>query len=341
MHATSPRLRVIAALLLAPLFLGGCYGLRGSGRQHQSSSVVQFLYPDQSQPFVQPSIPTLRLPLRVGIAFVPPASSKYGYFGSDMSFPESRKAELLRQVAKEFRSLPFVEGIEIVPTTYLRPGGGFENLEQLRSMLGVDVVALIAYDQAQITNDTAWTLSYWTIVGAYVVEAQKNETYTLMEAVVYDIRSRKLLFRAPGTNTVKGHSTLIRTSEELRHDSANSFDAAAKDLTANLQSELEAFKVRIKEAPEEVHIEHKPGYSGGGAFDGVFVIVSAVMLIGPLVISHLVKPTRGSRRPTSEPPPPTGGATRVARGAVPCSRTNGRWPTRAPHSPGRENYRQY
>lgn len=341
MNSRLPRYPVFAALLLVPLLFGGCFGFRhNSGRQHQTSSVVQFLYPDQTQPFVQPSIPTLRLPLRVGIAFVPPATTKYGYFGSDMSFPESRKADLLRQVAKEFRSLPFVEGIEIVPTTYLRPGGGFENLEQLQNMLGVDVVVLIAYDQAQITNDTAWTLAYWTIVGAYVVEAQKNETYTLMEAVVYDIRSRKLLFRAPGTNKGKGYSTLVRTSEELRHDSANSFDAAAQDLTNNLKTELEAFKVRIKEAPEEVHIEHKPGYSGAGYIDGLFVIFSAVVLLGPLIVSRLVTPRRGSRPPASAPRPPVGSATRGARDAAPCLRTSGRWPIRAPHSPGRGDYRQ-
>jgi rhombotail lipoprotein len=237
MHATLPRIRVRSALLLVPLLLGGCFGWHNDSRQHQSSSVVQFLYPDQSQPFIQPSIPTLRLPLRVGIAFVPPATSKHGYYGSDQSFPESKKAELLRQVSNEFRALPFVEGIEIVPTTYLRPGGGFENLDQLRSMLGVDVVVLVAYDQAQITNDTAWSLAYWTIIGAYVVPAQKNDTFTLMEAVVYDIRSRKLLFRAPGTNTVDGHSTMVRTAEELGSDSRKSFDAAAKDLTVNLKTE--------------------------------------------------------------------------------------------------------
>ncbi len=340
MNAITPRLPVLSALSLALLLSSGCFSQMGNSRQHQSSSVVQFLYPDQAQPFVQPSIPTLRLPLRVGIAFVPPAASKYGYFGSDMSFPESKKTELLREVSKEFRSLPFVEGIEIVPTTYLRPGGGFENLEQLRSMLGIDVVVLIAYDQAQITNDTAWTLAYWTIIGAYVVPAQKNDTFTLMEAVVYDIPSRKLLFRAPGTNTVKGYSTMIRTAEELRGDSAHSLDEASKDLTKNLKVELDAFKTRIKEAPEDVHIEHKPGYSGAGAIDGVFAIVSALLLGGPLLLSRLTKSTRVPPRPASTPPRPAGNAVRAARGAAPCLRTNGRSPTPPPRSPNREGYRQ-
>lgn len=340
MHSTPPRLPVLAVLSATVLLLGGCYGFHNESKQHQSSSVVQFLYPDQTQPFVQPSIPTLRLPLRVGIAFVPPPNSKYGYFNCDVVFPESKKTELLRQVSKEFRELPFVESIEIVPTTYLRPGGGFENLDQLRGLLGVDVVVLIAYDQAQVTADTAWTLAYWTIVGAYVVEAQKNETYTLMEAVVYDIRSRKLLFRAPGTHHVKGYATLVRTTDELRHDSLNGFDGAAKDLTINLKTELEAFKLRIKEAPEEVRIEHKPGYSGAGAIDRLFAIFSAALLIGPVLLSRFARPTQVPPPPTSTPRRPAENGTRAARGPAPYSRTNGQWPTPARRSPDREDYRQ-
>jgi rhombotail lipoprotein len=278
--------------------LTGCATWRDA-RQHQSSSVVQFLYPDKDQPVVQPSIPTLRLPLRVGVAFVPPAESKYGYYGSDFSLPEAKKNELVRQITTEFKSLPFVQDIQVVPTTYLRPGGSFENLDQLRAMLGVDVMVLLAYDQAQITNDTGWSLAYWTIVGAYVAPAQKNDTHTLMEAVVYDIASRRLLFRAPGVSAIKGHSTLVRTTTDLQADSALSFNDASKNLTANLQVELESFKARIKDAPDEVHIEHKPGYSGAGAFDGAFLIFCVVTLGGPLLIARMIKsvPTRSRSTP--------------------------------------------
>jgi rhombotail lipoprotein len=278
--------------------LTGCATWRDA-RQHQSSSVVQFLYPDKDQAVIQPSIPTLRLPLRVGVAFVPPAESKYGYYGSDFSLPEAKKTELLRQIATEFKSLPFVQDIQVVPTTYLRPGGSFENLDQLRAMLGVDVMVLLAYDQAQITNDTGWSLAYWTIVGAYVVPAQKNDTHTMMEAVVYDIASRRLLFRAPGISAITGHSTLVRTTTDLQADSALGFSEASKNLSTNLQAELESFKTRIKDAPEEMHIEHKPGYSGAGAFDGAFLIFCAVALGGPMLVARTIKAT--PRRPRSTP----------------------------------------
>ena len=277
-------------LLLAAgctLVLAGCASLWRSSR-HQSSSVVQFLYPGKDQPFVQPSIPTLRLPLRVGVAFVPSTHAQGEYQAFDDTFAEAQKTGLMGEVASQFKALPFVQSIELVPTTYLRPGGSFENLDQLRAIMGIDVIALIAYDQAQNTGDTGWSIAYWTIVGAYVIPAQKNTTHTLMEAVVYDIPSRSLLFRAPGVSAVKGHGTLISNETDLRADSTQGYAAAARDLTLNLQKELDAFKVRAKAAPESIHIEHRPGFSMGlGGVEGWFAAVLALLLV-----SRLANPLR-------------------------------------------------
>ena len=206
------RLLLVTGGLVA-IALTGCFSLRNT-RHQQASSVVQFLYPDKDQPFVQPAIPTLRLPLKVGVAFVPSSVDRAGDSNHDDNFSEAQKTGLMRRIADAFRALPFVQSIEILPGSYLRPGGGFENLDQLRTLLGVDVIALVSYDQAQNSSDTAWSLSYWTIVGAYIVPAQKNDTHTLMEAVVYDIASRSLLFRAPGVSAITGNSTLLRTTAE-------------------------------------------------------------------------------------------------------------------------------
>lgn len=260
--------------------LSGCVGYWGQRRHHEASSIVQFLYPDKNQPFIQPQIPTLRLPLRVGVAFVPTgfaAGRGGGYRQMDANFTEQQKTDLMRKVAGQFKALPFVQSIELIPTTYLRPGGGFDNLDQLRSMLGIDVVALIAYDQTQTSTDTEASIAYWTIVGAYVVPAQAQATHTLMEAVVYDIPSRSLLFRAPGTSTVKGHATLLRNTSELRKDSARSLEEASAQMTAALQQELELFKVRAKDEPSTVKIEHRPGYTGG-SIDAVFTLALAGLL---------------------------------------------------------------
>jgi len=288
---------VVATLILLTFTLTGCFSNRNT-RHQQASSVVQFLYPDKTQPFVEPTIPTLRLPLRVGVAFVPPnASSNYGR--NQESFSEAQKTDLMRRIAASFKTLPFVQTIEILPATYLRSGGGFDNLDQLRQLLGVDVVALISYDQAQNSSDTAWSLAYWTIVGAYVVPAQKNDTHTLMEAVVYDIPSRSLLFRAPGVSAIKGNATLVRSAAELRADSARGLTEAATDLTLQLQHELDAFKVRVKETPETVHIEHKPGYSGAGNSGVWFGAFLGVLIAGRLLLSLpglILRPSGQSKR---------------------------------------------
>jgi rhombotail lipoprotein len=279
----TPRFIALALLALILTFLfSGCVS-HFDRRRHEANSVVQFLYPGKDLPYIQPQIPTLRLPLRVGVAFVPAGDRSTNAYAVASGISEAQKADLLRGIAAKFKALPFVQSIDLVPATYLRPGGGFENLDQLRALMGIDVIALVAYDQAQNTSDTAWSLAYWTIVGAYVVPGQKNDTNTLMETVVYDIPSRSLLFRAPGINTIDGHSTPIRTSEQLRLDSAASLAAATTDMTANLQRELELFKVRAKEEPQNIRIEHKPGYTGGGALDGGFALVLALLAAGSLL----------------------------------------------------------
>jgi rhombotail lipoprotein len=271
------RLLPPALAVLLAFSLTGCVGMWGQRRHHESSSVVQFLYPTKDLPFIQPQIPTLRLPLRVGIAFLPDSSTG-GRYAVQANFTEQHKTELLRKVSAQFKTLPFVQSIEIIPATYLRPGGGFENLDQLRSMLGIDVIVLLGYDQTQNSRDTEASIAYWTIVGAYIVPAQRNSTNTLMEAVVYDIPSRSLLFRAPGTSSMINNATLFRSAHELSKDSALGIEQAAAQMTTALAQEIELFKVRAREEPETVKIEHKPGYTGGGSLDAGFALGLACLL---------------------------------------------------------------
>jgi rhombotail lipoprotein len=270
---------VIAASVIL-LSVAGCHFM-GSRKTERSSSVVSFLYPKQANPLPPTSIPVLRLPLRVGIAFVPSGTAQQngGYHRGASDLSEMQKTALLQRVAAEFKGREFIEAIEIVPTTYLRPEGSFENLEQVRRMLNFDVIALVAYDQVQFTNENLLSLAYWTIVGAYVFHGNKNDTHTLMEAAVYDIASRHLLFRAPGASQVKAGSTFVDMERRLRDDSSKGFNEATDDLIKNLKMQLEDFRLRAKQAPGTVaRIEHKPGYRGSGACDGIFAAALALLL---------------------------------------------------------------
>lgn len=261
--------------VIAILFITGCAGQQVNTK----SSVMEYLYPNSGDTYITPSIPNLNLPLRIGVAFVP-ASKERSYshnFWTGRSYSgslsEAKKSEILETVAANFRDLDFVNSIEVIPTAYLTPGGSFSNLSQIKTMYGIDVIALVSYDQVQFTDEGILSLSYWTIVGAYVVSGEKNDTSTLMDTVVYDISSKTMLFRAPGTSQISGKSTPINLSEELRSDSIQGFEQAADNMVVNLKSQLETFRKRIKESPEQVKISHREGYSGGGATGMLDIII--------------------------------------------------------------------
>jgi rhombotail lipoprotein len=200
------------------------------------------------------------------------------YQDGSPALTEKRKSDLMQEVADHFKKYPFVKDIEIIPSAYLRPGGSFSNLEQIRTMYGVDVIALLSYDQVQFTDEGKLSLTYWTIVGAYVIPGEKNDTQTMLDAVVYDIPSRKMLFRAPGLSRIKGSATLVNQSEELRADSGKGFDAAAKEMIVNLDEQLTNFTAKVKERPEEFKVVHSSEYRGGGG--GSIDPVSLLLLAG-------------------------------------------------------------
>lgn len=263
------------AAILAALALGGCVGMwDGYSQRHQKASVVEYLYPDAKDPVAEQGVPVLKLPMRVGLAFVPVAGRQDG-------MPETRQAELLEKVAARFRSLDYVKAIEIIPSAYLTPRGGFANLEQIRSMYGVDTIALVSYDQKQFTDQGLASLSYWTIVGLYVVPGEKNSTHTMVDTVVMHIPSRKMLFRAPGVSQVKGLATPVNLSEQLRADGAQGFDEAVEKMIGNLQTQLVAFQERVKSSPEEYQVVRADGSGarGGGDFGpwagGLFAVLMA------------------------------------------------------------------
>ena len=255
---TTPRWLVaagaVAALLLA---LAGC-----ATQTQYNSSAVDFLYPEKTKPVKAPTQPVLSLPLKVGVAFVPesraqrartPWKTLMGSLASDKAPPsvltERQKTELMQKVAGYFANYYFVSGVEVIPSAYLRPGGSFDNLDQIRAIYGVDVIVLVGYDQMQFTDQNAASLLYLTVVGAYVVKGEKNTTQTMMDAVVYDIASRKMLFRAPGLSYVRGSATPISQSEELWRDSAEGFRTASIDLILNLDDQLSLFREQVRKDP--------------------------------------------------------------------------------------------
>lgn len=267
-------------LLILLALISGCAGQQ----TRTTSSVVDYLYPRESKTIVQPAIPILNIPIKVGIAFVPeqPARSRGINIWSSVlggsALTEVNKTGLLEKVADNFRKHKFVSDIEVIPSAYLTAGGSFSNLEQIRTMYGVDVIALVSYDQVQFTDEGLLSLTYWTLVGAYIVSGEKNDTSTMLDTAVYDIQSKKMLFRAPGTSNIKGISTPINLSEELRADSIRSFQKATDDMITNLDVQLLNFREKIKAKPDQVKVVHREGYSAAGAL-GIFELVVMICFL--------------------------------------------------------------
>jgi len=237
---------------------------------HHNSSVVTYLYPNQTEPIETSHIPVLSLPLKVGIAFVPE-------FDMNRNLTERDKLDLMNEVSKHFKQYAFVKSIAIIPSAYLRPQGSFSNLNQIRTMFGIDVIALISYDQSQFTDQGVASISYWTLLGAYVVSGERNDTHTMVDAAVYHIKSRKMLFRAPGISHIKGKATPVNLSEQLRVDTMKGFQEASLNLVTNLDEQLELFKEKTKESPEDFQVVHKPGYTGGGYADEYFALIGIIL----------------------------------------------------------------
>ena len=189
------------------------------------SSALDFLYPEGSEAIPARDV-NLTLPLRVGLGFAPAGSQRHTVFD------ETQKQALLERVAEAFESRDYIGFVEVVRRSHLEAGGGFANLDQLVSAFGIDVMALISYDQFQFSETGKASWAYWTLIGAYVVKGERNETRTMMDAVVYDIPSRAMLFHASGQSSQTARSTPIDQQKKLRMESEESFASAIDDLIA-------------------------------------------------------------------------------------------------------------
>jgi hypothetical protein len=165
------RSRALAALFLATL-LAGCAGLEPllcwpgcnhRGRQsHGSSSLVGFLYPEGTDAVPANALPTLPVPLRVGLSFLPD-----------------------------------------------RDGAPVEGLAGVQRLYGVDLMALVSYDQVRYQDDRGLAAGYLTVVGAYVLKGTRQDVTTLMDMAVIEPATRSIVLRAGGTGALDGPGVVL------------------------------------------------------------------------------------------------------------------------------------
>jgi rhombotail lipoprotein len=272
------KITLIVAILTMLALVTGCASMwmGNQSRKGASSSLVDYLYPNgEIPPDFDATIPNLNLPLRVGLAFVPAVSNTVE------GLSEAHKTRLLEKVRASFAGKEFIKSIQVVPDTYMRSARGFETVDQVARLYGLDVMALVSYDQIAHMDETKASIFYWTLIGAYFVKGNRNDVQTFVDTAVFDVKTHKLLFRAPGTDKINATTTLVNSKENMRKAREASFDLAMEDMTQNLDKELAGFTERIKQ-DKSVEISHREGYTGGG---GAFGPIPILILLG-LAIGH-------------------------------------------------------
>lgn len=267
----------LVLILAAGLMLGGCATMGPA--THVSSRLVDFLYPQGQPKAMAAETATLTLPVRVGIAFVPAQAadgkpSPAAIRGAGLNVVD--QLTLLDEVARHFRQYPFVKTVEVIPSNYLIPGGGFNNLDAIAAMYDVDVIALVSYDQIQNTREGLMSILYWTLVGAYAIPGELNTTTTFVDTAVFDVASHKLLFRAPGISRSHDRSTPIDWTGSLRDDSRTGFQQSFTQMIGNLDHALKNFKQTVKDHPKTYKVNYAPGYTGGGGSMGWLLLPLAI-----------------------------------------------------------------
>ncbi|MEA2559359.1 MAG: hypothetical protein QOH06_863 [Acidobacteriota bacterium] len=262
----------------------GCTGTLPASRR--VNSALEFLYPQGSLPGRTDRGVVLHLPVRVGVAFAPSPQMD--------PITEEQKQRLLNRVAAAFREREAIGHLEVVPSAYLQAGGGFANLDQIRGSLGLDLMVLLSYDQSQFTESTRASWTYLTVVGPFLIEGEKNDTRTVIDAVVYDIESRTLLFRAAGESTVKGHSSPLNVARKRRVFAGEGFEKATGGLITSLSTALARFEEQARtgtiQGPRTPAIamydakgQQVTAAGGGGALGMPELIVVALLGLSLLV----------------------------------------------------------
>lgn len=271
-------MRKLAApvILLVLVSLGGCAEFLcapNCRQQHQeSSSLVAFLYPQGKLPPANNSIPQLRLPLRVGLTFLPTPS------GAGPT--AAQREQLLGRVREHFKGRQFVSEIVVIPDYYLNAQRGFEGLAAVQRMYSLDLMALVSYDQVTNSDVNNWSLGYLTIVGAYVLKGNRYDVSTLLDLAVVDPATRSLVLRAGGVDTREGTATAVGAERAERMASASGYDGAANEMITHFDQALAEFEAQVKAGKANVKVVNRDGASGGGGTFDILTLTCLLALAG-------------------------------------------------------------
>ena len=202
----------------------------------------------------------LKLPVRVAIA-VPPAGSATGPMRAGLpptthrispeTISDRKRRELLDRFTSTFKDRPGIASVQMLPSTYLTPGGGFAELQRAGTSFGFEIVALLSFDQFQFNEAGGAAFDLGTVGGDCLVEGEANETRTVMDASLFDVASGQLLLHATGESSVKATTAHYEVQDGLRTACETGFESAMKDLFKNLDAAAAEFSKNLKSGTVE------------------------------------------------------------------------------------------
>jgi len=276
----------VACVAILGASVAGCAALGAlfcaphcNASRHSSSSLVEFLYPNNQEPPRDNSVPELQIPLRVGLAFLP---AHGGSSGPDAALRE----QLLERIKRRFSARKFVTEIVVIPDYYLGTERGFAGLQAVQRLYSVDLMALVSYDQVTHADENGWSLGYLTIVGAYLLKGDRYDVATLVDLAVVDAATRSLVLRAGGVDTRHGNATFIDVPRESREASDAGFSAASDQMIEHFDTALSGFEAEVRAGHANVRVVRK-GTSGGAGGGGAIGVLELALLAA----------LRGMRRP--------------------------------------------
>ena len=246
---------IVTAAAVLTLALSGCVGTYSGGTRHyRSSTLVEYLYGRELPP-AEVEVPELRLPLTVGLAFLPQARGQ-------VAIDEVEKSAILARIRERFGSRPFVRDIVEIPSYYLSQNPGMEGLAALQRLYNMDLLALVSFDQVSHQDGNPLSLTYLSIVGGVFFPGTNQDVTTVLDMAVIHPSSRSLVLRAAGMDNRDGITTAVNAEPRLRERRTKGFHVASDEMIEHFDAELTRFEQQVRSGTARVKVR-----GGGGSFD--------------------------------------------------------------------------
>lgn len=216
---------IILALFLITSLQGCVIGPRSSASQGLSQildPVTDSLVSMDKEPLVFPST--------IAILMVPSPDTNMVPNSTLRLAAEELKQELLKNDK-------YINGVIVVSNSDIKEK---ITLKTLRKMYGVDIVAIISYQQDQRSSRNSF-LSFLdlAIVPAYTIPSVKVTTSTVVDGKIVHIPSNAIIFRASGLNERSTHMTPVSSQENgTNEESIEGLKASIIDLGENVSNIL-------------------------------------------------------------------------------------------------------